>query len=195
MGLILGVCGFHAFIDTIIPHEIVSGIVVVIGFSMASQVIAITPQRWYPAILVGLGICFPDYLVGAFQVGSLDIALLKNGYVWISLLYAWFLAILIDRWFLAASGVFVLLALATTTGLIHAPKLSLEYNDKGTIKSAADVGMELPGWKFILTYMLAAVITLGFHVSQKRGWTEPPEDEDFRVLQEEEISNSKPKEA
>merc|ERR1719223_46954 len=137
--LILGLLGFHAFLDAIIPHEIVSGILVVIGFSMASQVISCSNERWYPAVLVGMGICFSDYILGGFGVQRGDMSLLGNGYVWLSLFYSLFLMMLTDRWFLAAGGTFIAMAVATFVGLIHASKINVKYNEKGTIIGSEEI--------------------------------------------------------
>jgi len=189
--LILGLLGFHAFLDAIIPHEIVSGILVVIGFSMASQVVSCSPTRWYPAVLVGMSICFSDYIIGANTANN-DMPLLGNGYVWVSLFYALFLMMLTDRWFIAAALTFLVMAGASFIGLIHAAKLNFKYSDKGTIIGSEQVVPDvegMPGWKFILTYLMSATLCIGFHFAQKAGYIDEPEKEDFRELQEKEFSD------
>eukprot|EP00971_Amphidinium_carterae_P075729 1496359-Amphidinium_carterae.1 len=75
---------------------------------MASQVCTSSPTRWYPAVLLGMSIGFSDFIIGAMGTSNMDIILLGNGYVWISLLYSWFLMMLIDRWFLAAALAFAI---------------------------------------------------------------------------------------
>merc|ERR1719401_673802 len=130
--LTFGVTGMHAVLDAIIPHEIVAGVILIIGFSMASQCVQSVPSRWYPAVLVGIIICFSDYMLGSGLVNT-DFKLLGNGYIFISFFYTFFLMMLTDRWFLAAAGVFLALLLCAFIGLIHADALSFEYNQWGTI--------------------------------------------------------------
>jgi len=190
--VIFGLFGVHAVIDKIIPYEVVSGILIVVGFSMASQVVACSPARWYPAVLVGMGICFSDYIIGGFGASTPDIRLLGSGYVWISLFYSLFLMMLTDRWFLAAALTFVVLAGATFIGLIHAAEMNYKYNDKGTIQGSENMvpGVEgMPGWKMIVMYLVSAVLCLVFHVVQRNGYIEAPEEEDFREIQEKEFAD------
>lgn len=188
--LFFGLFGFHALLDAIVPHEIVAGILVVIGFAMASQVVACSPARWYPAVLVGMSIGFSDFIIGGMGTTNQDILLLGNGYVWVSLFYALFLIMLTDRWFYAAALTFLVMGLATYCGLIHATQMSVKYDDKGTIKGSEDMFPEvhgLPGWKLILMYLLCAILCLCFVCGQKAGFIDPPEEEDFRVLQQREF--------
>mmetsp|Transcript_68313 Transcript_68313/g.193531 ORF Transcript_68313/g.193531 Transcript_68313/m.193531 type:complete len:582 (+) Transcript_68313:67-1812(+) len=190
--LIFGLFGFHALLDAIVPHEIVAGVLIVIGFSMAAQVVAVSPERWYPAVLVGLAICFSDFIIGGMGSSNKDIPLLGNGYVWVSLFYALFLMMLTDRWFLAAALTFLTMVGATFIGLIHASKMNVKYNSQGTIiGSEAMFGARsgMPGWKFILMYVLSAALCLGLHAAQRLGFVEAPEEEDFRELQEKELSD------
>mmetsp|Transcript_29690 Transcript_29690/g.84968 ORF Transcript_29690/g.84968 Transcript_29690/m.84968 type:complete len:573 (+) Transcript_29690:87-1805(+) len=188
--LIFGLFGFHALLDAIVPHEIVCGILIVIGFSMASQVIACSPPRWFPAVLVGMSICFSDYIIGGMGSPNPDVPLLGNGYVWVSLFYALFLMMLTDRWFLAAALTFMTMSAATFIGLIHAAKMNVKYTSSGTIRGSEmmfdDSGM--PGWKMILMYLLSAVLCTIFHLAQRAGLIEPPDTEDFREVQEKEFS-------
>jgi len=191
MWLFFGLFGFHALLDAIIPHEIVCGILIVIGFSMAAQVVSASPKRWYPAVLVGMGICFSDFIIGGMQSGNADIPLLGNGYVWVSLFYTLFLMMLTDRWFLFAAGTFVAMAAASFFGLIHAAKMNVKYNDKGTIIGSeamfpSTTGM--PGWKMIVMYLVSAILCGAFFAAQKAGYIDAPEEEDFRVTQEKEFN-------
>jgi len=188
MWLIFGLFGFHAVLQAIIPNEVVSGILVVVGFSMASQVCTSSPTRWYPAVLLGMSIGFSDFIIGAMGTSNMDIILLGNGYVWISLLYSWFLMMLIDRWFLAAALAFAICTAASSIGLIHANEMNVMYTDKGTIKGSEGLSYDgMPGWKFILMYMLAGFLCLGLYAAQRAGYVEPPEAEDFREVQEKEL--------
>jgi len=184
--LIFGFFGFHALAEAIIPHEIVSGVLVVVGFSMAAQCVSSVPSRWYPAVLVGLGVCFSDYMVASNLVNPTDFKLLGNGYIFISFFYTFLLMMLTDRWFMAAAGVLMVLLFSTFIGLIHAGTMNVKYNRWGTLKGneamyGEDSGM--PGWKFIVMYASVMVLMLVLHLGQKMGYVEEAEQEDFRELQ------------
>ncbi|KAL9138894.1 xanthine/uracil permease [Amphidinium carterae] len=188
--LIFGVFGFHAFLQALIPNEVVSGILIVVGFSMAAQVCTSAPSRWFPAVLLGMAIGFSDLIIGGMGASNPDIVLLGNGYVWISLLYSWFLMMLIDRWFLAAALAFAVCAGATFIGLIHGNEMNVKYTDAGTLRGSEGLSYDgMPGWKFIVMYMLAGILCLLLHAVQRAGYVEPAEEEDFRQLQDQEFND------
>jgi len=186
--LIIGVFGIHAVLDAIVPHEIVSGIIVVIGFCMAAQAMESVPERWYPAVLFGICVCFSDYML-AGGMANQDIKFLGNGYIFVSLLYTFFLMMLTDRWFLAAAGVFMALLVFSFFGITHGALVEVRYNKYGTLVGSEWAGdaSGMPGWKFILMYGLSAVLCLAFHVAQRQGFIEAPEVEDFREIQSREL--------
>eukprot|EP00971_Amphidinium_carterae_P129370 2562398-Amphidinium_carterae.2 len=187
--LIFGLFGFHALLQALIPTEVVSGILVVVGFSMAAQVCTSSPERWYPAVLVGMAIGFSDLIIGGMGGTNTDIFLMGNGYVWISLLYAWFLMMLTDRWFLAAALAFGICFGATFIGLIHATEMNWQYRDDGTLHGSETLSYEgMPGWKYLFMYFLCSMLCLAFYGVQKAGFIEPPVEEDFRELQEKEFN-------
>ena len=192
MWLVLGFSGMHALVDALVPHEIVSGVLVVIGFSMASQTVASAPPRWYPAVLLGMAICFSDFMVASGVQDAYAFRTLGNGYVFISFLYTFLLMMLIDRWFLHAMAILIVLLLCASCGLIHAERLSLRYTRTGTLAGneamAAALGEGMPGWKLIGMYGAAAALMLGFHAAQKRGYIEAPEASDFRQIQRKEAT-------
>jgi len=188
--LVFGLFGIHAFLQAIIPNEVVSGILIVVGFSMAAQVVRSSPPRWYPAALLGMIIGFSDFIIGGMGGTNTDIILLGNGYVWICLLYAWVLMMLTDRWFLAATLAFVVCAAATFVGLIHANEMNWKYTDKGTIHGSETLSYEgMPGWKYLMMYGLSALVCMMLYAVQKSGYVEPPEEEDFREIQEKELKD------
>jgi len=188
--LVFGLFGVHAFLQAIIPNEVVSGILIVVGFSMASQVVAVSPPRWYPAVLLGMAVAFSDFIIGGMGGTNTDILLLGNGYVWICLLVSWFLIMLTDRWFLGATVAFAVCFIATFIGLIHANQMNYKYDDKGTIYGSEGLSYEgMPGWKYLLMYGLAGVTCLGLYGAQKSGLVEPPEEEDFREIQQKEFDD------
>merc|ERR1711953_1092123 len=183
--LIFGLFGIHALADVLIPHEIVSGVLVVIGFSMAAQCVKSVPSRWYPAVLVGLGVCFSDYMLGSGLVNT-DVELLGKGYVFISFFYTFLLMMLTDRWFLAAAGIFFALLVCSFVGLIHAKGMNVKYNEFGTLHGSETMygpRSGMPGWKFIVMYATSMILMLAFHLVQRMGYMEEAETEDFREIQ------------
>jgi len=58
---LIGISGFHAVLDAIIPREAVVPVVAFVGLMMASETIEITPKRWRPAILLGMLIPMFDW--------------------------------------------------------------------------------------------------------------------------------------
>jgi len=187
--LVFGLFGVHALLQAIIPNEVVAGILIVVGFSMAAQVCASSPVRWYPAALLGMAIAFSDFIIGGMGGTNTDIILLGNGYVWICLLYSWFLMMLTDRWFLGASLAFVVCAVATFFGVIHANEMNFKYTDKGTINGSEGLSYEgMPGWKYLLMYLMSAAMCAGLYLVQKQGYIQAPEEEDFRELQDKEFN-------
>lgn len=185
--LIFGLFGVHAVIDAIVPHEIFGGVLMVIGFAMAAQTIDAVPKRWYPATLIGLAIMFSEFIVGGMGSPDMGMRLLAKGHIFISLFYTFFLMMLTDRWFLAAAGVFIVMVVFSFVGLIHAEKLSVEYDQRGSLQGqAAYFGQTsggMPGWKFLVTYGVSAVFCSILHLFQRWGFIEAALAEDYRMLQ------------
>merc|ERR1712190_256230 len=80
---------------------------------------------------------------------------------------------LIDRWFLAAAVIFLIMIPFTAIGLIH-----------GTIEESVVQGR--PSWQNVLTYSVSATACFFMHLIQKKGFVKAPELEDYRILQTEE---------
>ncbi|CAE8629716.1 unnamed protein product [Polarella glacialis] len=185
--LVFGLFGIHAVVDAILPHEIFGGVLVVIGFAMASQTIESVPKRWYPATLIGLAIMFSEFIVGGMSSPNMGMRFLASGHLFISLFYTFLLMMLTDRWFLAAAGVFIALFVFSFVGLIHAQKLSVEYDQHGGIKDQnayfGQTSSGMPGWKFLVTYAVSAAFCAILHLFQRWGFVEAAEAEDYRILQ------------
>lgn len=189
---VMGLFGFHGIIGAILPTEAVVPVLMLVGFGIASQAVESVPPRWYPAVILGMVIGISDYAVGGLGASNLNITFLSNGYLFMSFFYAFFLMMLIDRWFLYAMTVFLVMALFAYIGILHAANLNVKYDDRGTIKDnenqGGDGGWGMPGWKYIFTYLCSAVFCVVMHILQRSGLVEAPEEEDFRVLQERRLS-------
>merc|ERR1712083_1273258 len=94
---------------------------------------------------------------------------------------------LIDRWFLAAAVIFLVMVPFSAVGLIHAGRLNFKYDSRGTIvgneNQGGDGGHGQPGWKNVLTYAVSAMFCFFMHLFQKMGLVRAPEPEDYRILQ------------
>merc|ERR1712137_474410 len=157
----------------------------------ASQTVEAVPPRWYPAVILGMVIGISDYAVGLGS-SNRNITFLSNGYLFISFFYTFFCMMLIDRWFLFSMTVFLVMILFSFFGILHAANVNVKYDDRGTIKDNEDQGGDggwgTPGWKYIFTYFCSAVFCIVMHMLQRNGLVEPPEEEDFRLVQERGLS-------
>lgn len=185
--LIFGIFGLQGVIDAFLPHECVLGVIVVIGFSMAAQVVESVPPRWYACVILGMLIGVADYGAGGLGSASVELSFMANGYIWISFLYTFVLMLLTDRWFLGAAGVFAVMVPLTFIGLIHARKLNVKYDNKGTIQGEENLAMAggdgAPGWKFFVCYAVCALFCVLMHLLQRKGFVKEAEEEDYREIQ------------
>jgi len=190
--LIIGMFGIHAVLDTIVPHEILGGVLIVIGFGMAAQAVESVPKRWYPAVLIGICMCFSDFM-SAMRMPVEDIQLVANGYIFVSFLYTFWLMMLVDRWFLAAAGVFLALVILSFFGITHGEVVDVRYDENGTLMGS-ELGPDyigMPGWKMLLMYGVSMLLCFAFHLAQCKGLIEAPQAEDFRKIQADELESLK----
>lgn len=194
--LFIGLFGFGGVIQAFIPNEIVAGVLMVVGFTMAQITVEATPPKWYAALFVGLTISFMDYIGGAMFSPVLAVNYLRNGTLIIMLLYTWFFMMLTDRWFVMAAGILVAAGILSFFGIIHASKINVKHNSDltlhGSIIGEDDGGFVEAnsgqiGWKLWLMYGYGAGLCLGLFVCQKIGLVEPPEEEDYRQKQADEM--------
>jgi len=163
--LLMGWTGLHAFLNALIPHEAVLGIIAFVGLSIASQACELCP-RWYPAFFAGAVVAFTDWAgVSQYEPNAYDkkLAFLHDGYLFISLFLMLGLTTLTDRKFLQSASVWFSAAVCFSFGLIHSKKLGWP----GSIEGKDTPGM--PGWKFVCAYLGLASICLVMHVLQGRG--------------------------
>ncbi|KAL1526145.1 hypothetical protein AB1Y20_014873 [Prymnesium parvum] len=189
---VMGMTGLHGMLNAVLPHEIVLGVLVCIGFTIASQCVEVVPRRWIPAVMIGLAIAWSDYMVvngadNTFGAGN-DIAILGASYVWVAMFWTFALMMLIDRWFVSATVIFLIMAALTSCGVMHSAQISFEYVDGHQVGAPPDTTKT---WKLIVTYGAAAGVMLVYALLQKCGYAPAAEEEDFRELQAEKYS-SKP---
>lgn len=187
---IMGMAGLHPLVDGILPHEIILGVIICIGFTIAGQCIEETPKRWYPAVLLGLAITFSD-IMGVNGVSG-NTPIWQNGYIFVSMLYTFLFCMLADRWFWSAAWILIIMALCTSFGLIHSRQLELDYKDGHLKHGLTDPSNPLT-WKIIVTYLVSAVFMFGLYAVQvvKKDWL-PKETEDYRAKQYEFMKSTEP---
>lgn len=181
---IVGMAGMHALLDALIPHEILLGSLVCVGFVIVQQTFEAAPPRWYPAVAIGICICFSDYITNLMGLTpNKDVQVFAVGYVWTSCLWSFALMMLTDRWFGASAIIFFVLGTFSAIGVVHSSQPGFEYD-----KTGHHVG-GIPGttatWKYVVTYYIAAIVCLIHLGLQKAGKLLEPEPEDYRIRQKE----------
>jgi len=140
-----GTVGYFAWMYQILPQQALLPILVFIGLEITAQSFHATPQRHYAAVafscvpaLGALVMLFVDRIFGdpallgagisqdTLQQPELALSLqtlriLSNGFIVTSLLWASWLAALIDRRLLLAAGYALLMAVFSLFGVIHSP--------------------------------------------------------------------------
>jgi len=192
--LVFGLSGLYGILDSLIPHDIYVGILACIGMLIAGQCVEVTPKRWYPAIMMGLAICWSDMIQvwGAdnrpFTDGVNDILVLSPSYLWTSMLWTFLLMMLIDRWWASATVILLVMTFLTSVGLIHSGEISVDYtaghHDGARTLSPAT-------WKIIVSYAAGAGVTAIYAALQRKGIGPPAEEEDFRIVQQEKYGTNK----
>jgi len=122
-------------------------------------------------------------------LGSLGF--MKEGYLFTTVFWTWAFCMLTDRKFLQAAAIFVGAAFCSLIGLMHSAVVSLDYNKWGTIEKGIPASASgvanldekdgLPGWKFIVGYLLMAASCGLLFGLQKANLIDPPIEEETEV--------------
>ncbi len=179
-----GILGYFAILNTYLPAPVVFPILVFVGLEITAQSFYATPRRHYAAValacvpaLAFLALAFPGQLFGDgtafalnFNPGTLadgvlkqklaTLTMLSNGFILISLLWAWALAALIDRKCKTASLVFVAAAVLTLFGFIHSPlaenRLFLPFGPESWGNVILDPAYRSITWEYAIGYLACA---------------------------------------
>eukprot|EP00929_Paragymnodinium_shiwhaense_P042735 TRINITY_DN2206_c0_g1_i2.p1 TRINITY_DN2206_c0_g1~~TRINITY_DN2206_c0_g1_i2.p1 ORF type:complete len:400 (-),score=16.74 TRINITY_DN2206_c0_g1_i2:10-1209(-) len=168
---VAGAFGLHAMLAAVIPHEAVLGCICFVGLAITESTLKICPKRWYPAFFVGTILSFADFSITALapDKGGVNspLGFLKEGYLFISLLYTWGFTTLTDRHFAGSACVWAATAAFASVGIIHSPSVGA-WDHTGTVKnSGGSNGM--PGWKFVAAYGCMMLICIVSLFLQRRG--------------------------
>ena len=169
-----------------------SSVKIFIGLVICADTLAITPQRHYPAFLLGLMPVVADWAKGTIISGVSDaythflvnhtefgrnVSSHINGFSYRgllnfsggSLLQCIFLTAIfmymIDRKFVRAAVWSLLAAIFAFFGLINAPGVGLLIHKDDD------------GWKFTVGYAMLATLFGLFEIGQRQGWVKQPETE------------------
>lgn len=137
-----GLVGYFAWINALIPTPAVYPILVFVGLEITAQSFLATPRKHYPAVafaclpaLACLAMNLPEQIINdpalakismesfnpLLQAKMKTMGMLSSGFILTSLLWAWALAMIIDRRLKIAASVMFVAAVMTTFGLIHSP--------------------------------------------------------------------------
>ncbi|CAF3596742.1 unnamed protein product [Adineta steineri] len=184
--------GINALLLSIIAIVSVNPIIIFIGLVICADTLVITPQRHYPAFLLGLMPIVADWAKGTIVSGvsgayrefvqnttdfdrnitaHIDAFSYRGllNFSGGSLLQCIFITAIfmymIDRKFIRAAIWSALASMFAFFGLINAPSVGI------LIKKDDD------GWKFTVAYMMLAVFFACFEFAQRRRWVKQPETE------------------
>ncbi|MEX0939412.1 MAG: permease [Pirellulales bacterium] len=134
-----GVCGYFAYFYEFIPKPAIYPILIFIGLEITAQSFHATPRKHYAAValactpaMAALVVIYSDKLLGAAGLSIDDLApplaaeiqslrVVSNGFIVTSLLWASWLAALIDRRLVMAAAYAGTAAACSLFGLIHSP--------------------------------------------------------------------------
>jgi AGZA family xanthine/uracil permease-like MFS transporter len=181
-----GILGYFSILNAYLPAPVVFPILVFVGLEITAQSFYATPKRHYAAVAFGcvpalafLALAFPGQLFGDdtafaanFNPGTLadpilkqklmTLTMLSNGFILISLLWAWALAAIIDRKTTTASIVFVSAAVLTLFGFIHSPlaenRLFLPFGPESWGSAVLDASYRAATYEYAGGYIACAVL-------------------------------------
>lgn len=189
-----GLIGYFAWLNAYIPAPAVYPILVFIGLEITAQSFLATPRRHYAAVafaclpaLAFLAMNIPgrilsDAALSGIDTSSLDPALranmstlgmLSSGFILTSLVWAWSLAMIIDRRLTAASRVLLLTGVMTLFGVIHSPlpgnQLFVPIGPESWGAVVLDAEHRLHVVEFAAGYFASALLLFGWSYSPAVG--------------------------
>jgi AGZA family xanthine/uracil permease-like MFS transporter len=186
--------------DVIDISDVLFNLQIFIGLFICAETLSITPQRHYPAFLIGIMPVIADWARGSIISGvtgaysNLTIPGVTftedvipritdfsyqglSNFAGGSLLQCIFITAImmymIDRKFIRALIWSLLAGLLSFFGLIHASTVGVLYREKDD------------GWRFTVAYAMLAFIFLLFEIAQRQGWVQGPEVEPDDLSSEE----------
>ena len=177
-----GLVGYFEWLNSLIPPPVVYPILVFIGLEITSQSFLATPRKHYPAVafaclpaLAFLAMNIPGRVLNdpalqavpfselslQLQADLKTLGMLSSGFILTSLLWAWALAMIIDRSLVKASLVFIVAAALTSFGLIHSPlpgsQIFLPFGPQRWSNLILESEYQWQVMEFVLAYLACAV--------------------------------------
>jgi AGZA family xanthine/uracil permease-like MFS transporter len=194
-----GLVGYFAWLNAYIPAPAVYPILVFVGLEITAQSFLATPRRHFAAVALA---CLPalaflamnlpgrifadDSLIAAnLNVSALKdeslvenirtIGMLSSGFILTSLLWAWSLAMAIDRRLVVSAKVMLLAAIMTLFGIIHSPLAGNQLFVPFGPESWGDIVLDAANRKYVLEfaagYFASAALLFGWSFFP---WIEDP---------------------
>jgi len=111
-----------------------------------------------------------DEAHGFFTPGSPGIKIMRNGFLFLSLLWTLGASAIIDRMMLKAGFIWCIGSFLCFFGIIHSNDLGVPHGGTGTGRD----GKHHPGWMFIGAYLMMAGFCFFIHGLQRYGYTDGP---------------------
>ena len=185
--------GLAAPLFAIVAPESVDPVIIFVGLAVTCQAIEGTPERLYPALLIGIFPMLYDWAqdegLGACRglEGSGDDLLrglvnLGRGDITTSMTLAALLCYVIDRRFMNAAFVSIFAMLLSVFGIIHNKDLWNHNQDAQDREVYFNGGSKIyvrdDGWEFATAYALLAAVMALMEGMQRYGKVDPPFVED-----------------
>lgn len=177
-----GLVGYFEWLNALIPAPAVYPVLVFIGLEITSQSFLATPRKHYPAVafaclpaLAFLAMNLPgrilsdpalanvqhSMLSSSLQKDLGTLQVLSSGFILTSLLWAWALAMIIDRRLSKAAAVFLVAAALTLFGFIHSPlpgsQIFLPFGPASWSSLVLDDQYQWQVMEFVYAYLACAV--------------------------------------
>ncbi len=187
-----GLVGYFEWLNALIPAPAVYPVLVFIGLEITSQSFIATPRKHYPAVafsclpaLAFLAMNLPgrilsDPALASIQQSMLNPSLqrdlgtlqvLSSGFILTSLLWAWALAMIIDRRLGKAAAVFLVAATLTLFGFIHSPlpgsQIFLPFGPASWSSMVLNDQYQWQVMEFVFAYLVCAMTLYLWKVLQK----------------------------
>ena len=177
-----GLVGYFEWLNALIPAPAVYPVLVFIGLEITSQSFLATPRKHYPAVafaclpaLAFLAMNLPgrilsdpalanvhhSMLSSSLQKDLGTLQVLSSGFILTSLLWAWALAMIIDRRLSKAAAVFLVASALTLFGFIHSPlpgsQIFLPFGPASWSSLVLDAQYQWQVMEFVYAYLACAV--------------------------------------
>lgn len=187
-----GLVGYFEWLNALIPAPAVYPVLVFIGLEITSQSFLATPRKHYPAVafaclpaLAFLAMNLPGRILSDPALANIQhsmltqslqkdlgtLQVLSSGFILTSLLWAWALAMIIDKRLGKAAAVFLVAAALTLFGFIHSPlpgsQIFLPFGPASWSSMVLDDQYQWQVMEFVYAYLACAFTLYLWQLLQK----------------------------